>query len=189
MKAFSYVAAILFSLFITPSYAEDSPKESCLNAAELYDDDDLTGAIEEAQWCLELLKQEQASRVTSIFPDKINGYIGSELENQSAMGFSSSNRDYSKDNKNISVSLTSSSGGMMDAFSSIAQLGMGVGSGTKMRIQKRTATFMPDGRSMQIMVTLKSGGMLIFESRNVTKEEIIAFAKAFPIAELDDSKS
>ena len=189
MKVFKCITLILFSFMMTTAFAEDSPNKSCKNAAELYEDDDLAGAIKEAQWCLDLLKQEQAAKVTSIFPDTVMGFSGSELESQNAMGFSSTVRNYNKDNKRISATLSGSSGGMMNAFSSIAQLGMNTGMGQKMRIQKRTAMVMADGNTMKIMVTLKKGGMLMFESKNVTKDEIIAFAKAFPIAELDDSRS
>lgn len=189
MKMYKYITLILFSFIVAPSYAEESPKESCRNAAELYEDDDLAGAIEEAQWCLDLLKQEQAAKVTSIFPDSINGFSGGELESQNAMGFSSTVRNYTKGDKHISAALSGNSGGIMDAFSSLAQLGMGAGMGQKMRIQKRTAMLMTEGNTIRIMVTLKNGGMLMFESSNVTKDQMIAFAKAFPIAELDDSRS
>ncbi|MGB1262073.1 MAG: hypothetical protein ACPG52_04090 [Cognaticolwellia sp.] len=189
MRVFNYITIMLFSVIMTTAYAEDSPNKSCKNAAELYEDDDLTGAIEEAQWCLDLLKQEQAAKVTSIFPDSVMGFAGSELESQNAMGFSSTVRKYNKANQDITATLSGGSGGMMNAFSSIAQLGMSSGMGQKMRIQKRTAMVMVEGNSVRIMVTLKKGGMLMFESKNVKKDQVIAFAKAFPIAELDDSRS
>lgn len=189
MRIVKYISVMLFSFMIAPTYAEDSPKETCRNAADLYENDDLAGAIEEAQWCLDLLKQEQVAKVTSIFPDSINGFEGGELENQSALGFSSMLRKYSKSDEHISVTLSGNSGGVMDAFSALAQLGMGAGMGQKLRIQKRVAMIMPEGKTMRVMVTLKKGGMLMFESYDVTKAEIIAFAKKFPIAELDDSRS
>lgn len=188
MAIVKYISVILFSFMMASSYADDSPKESCRNAADLYEEDDLAGAIEEAQWCLDLLKQEQAAKVTLIFPDSIDGFKGGELESQNAMGFSSTVRNYSKSNKHISVTLSGNSGGVMDAFSSLAQLGMSAGMGQKMRIQKRTAIVMVEGNTIRIMVTLKKGGMLMFESYDVTKDEIVAFAKAFPIAKLDDSR-
>ena len=189
MKIVSIISLIVFSFLVSHSYADDSPKESCRNAANLYEEDDLTGAIEEAQWCLDLLKQEQATKVTSIFPDSNNGYKGGELESKNAMGFSTTSRNYSNGENQVSVTLSGTSGGVMDAFSSLAQLGMGAGMGQKMRIQKRNAVVMSEGNTMRIMVTLKKGGMLIFESSKLTKEQIIAFAKAFPIAELDESRS
>ena len=190
MKMNKYFAVVSVGLLvIAPCHAKDSPKEACKNAVELYEDDDLTGAVEEAQWCLDLLKQEQAARVVAIFPDSINGFVGDKLESQNAMGFSSSKRNYNKGGKQVSVTLSGTSGGVMSAFSSLAQLGMSAGMGEKMRIQKRTAMVMPEGNNMRIMVTLKNGGMLMFESNDVSKDELVEFANAFPVAELDDSRS
>ena len=41
---------------------------------------------------------------------------------------------------------------------------------------------------IQIAVTLKSGGLLNFESRDVSADDTLAFAKKFPVADMDDSR-
>jgi hypothetical protein len=81
-------------------------------------------------------------------------------------------------------------GNGMDAFAALAQLGLSAGGvgGKKVRIQKRTAAIIAEGSNVQIMVTLKKGGTLVFESNYVNADEVQKFAEAFPIEALDDSR-
>ncbi len=170
-----------------PALAQESPEKACKNAAQLYADDDFAGALEEAKWCVTLLEQEQLSRTTSVFPDSVNGFSGAEVESQNAMGFSAISRQYSKQDRYITVTLNGgASGTAMDAFSALAQLGMSMGK--KMRIQKRTATVIAEDGNVQIMVNLKKGGMLLFESSDVDESQLTEFAQAFPVEKLDDSR-
>lgn len=176
------------TLFSPMTMAEDSPEKICKSAAELYSDGDLEGALEEAKWCVTLMEQEKQAATNQYFKDEINGFVGGKLEQQNAMGFMMTNRPYEKDDLLIDVSLnTGSAGGALQAFSAIAQFGMQAGAGKKMRIQRRTAMASNDGGNATVTVTLKSGGMLQFESRDVDLDTLVAFAKAFPIADLDDA--
>jgi len=70
---------------------------------------------------------------------------------------------------------------------SIASMGMQSTAGKKIRIQRRTAMLTDDNGSAQIVVTLKSGGILTFNSDSVSGDDLLAFAKEFPVADLDDS--
>ncbi len=178
------------TLLSSAALAEDSPEKVCKSAAELYNDGDLEGALEEAKWCVTLLEQEKQAATNQFFKDEINGFVGGELEQQNAMGFMMTNRSYEKDGMLIDVNLSAgSAGGAMQAFSAIAQLGMQSGAGKKMRIQKRTAMASNDGGSATVTITLKSGGMLQFESRDVSLDTVVEFAKAFPVEDLDNANN
>ena len=169
--------------------AEDSPEEACTAAAELYAEGDVSGALEEAKWCVTLMEQEKQSKVTSFFPDEVEGYTGAQIDSQNAMGFSTTQREYQKGGKYISVNLTGGAAdSAMGALSMITQMGFGTGAGKKIRIQRRSAVVINEQGEIQIMVTLKEGGMLIFETRDLNETEAVAFAKAFPVADLDDSR-
>jgi hypothetical protein len=170
--------------------ADETPKEACKSASSLYADGDVEGALEEARWCVSLLEQEQQNLTNKFFLDDIDGYKGGTLDNQNAMGFSLINRSYQKGSKRIDVSLNAgTSGAALQAFSAIAQLGTQFGNGKKIRIQKRSALATDDSETKSVTVTLRSGGMLHFESNSVDIDGLIAFAKEFPVAKLDDSKS
>ena len=169
-------------------YAEDDPSATCSSAASLFEEGDIEGALEEARWCVTQLEQLKQGEISTFFGDEINGFKGGKLEQQEAMGFSMVERRYSKDGKIISVSLSGGTSGVANnAFSALASLGMSASGGKKVRIQRRTASLNTDAGNNQLGVTMKSGGLLNFESRDLSAEEVIAFAKEFPVADLDDA--
>ena len=181
---------ILLSLAMLSSHVmanNEDPAALCNSAAQLFKEGDIDGALEEARWCVNQLEQLKQNQTAKFFKDNIAGYSAGELSQQSAMGMTVTERAYSKGNEEITVSLTGgASSGAMGAFSALAQLG-GMAGNNKIRIQRRTALVNQDGDETSIMVTLKSGGMLNFASYNNSKDKVIAFAKAFPIKELDQS--
>lgn len=175
--------------FAPHTYAEEDPAATCSSAAELFKEGDVEGALEEARWCVTQLEQLKQNQTSSYFSDEILGYKGGEMSAQQAMGMSIVERNYSKDGKEIDVTLTGgASGGANNPFAAIASLGMQSAQGQKVRIQKRTAIISNEGGTAKVMVTLKSGGILTFESGEVPSDEVVEFAKAFPVAELDDSR-
>lgn len=184
-----FLALLITTSIVSPLHAEGEADESCTSAAALFKDGDIEGALEEARWCVTQLEQLRQGQTSSFFKDKIDGYTAGELESTQVMGMSIINRRYSKGNNSIEVSL---SGGDSDiasnAFAAIASFGMQAAQGKKVRIQRRTATVTNDGGSVQVIVSLKSGGMLTFDSSEVSEKALIAFAKSFPISDLDDSR-
>lgn len=175
--------------FAPLSFAEDDPAETCNSAADLFKEGDVEGALEEARWCVTLLEQLKQNQTSSYFSDEILGYKGGELSAQQTMGMSIVERSYNKDGKDIDVTLTAgASGGADNPFAAITSMGMQSAQGQKVRIQKRTAVVSKEGGTAKVMVTLKSGGILTFESGDVSSDEVVEFAKAFPVAELDDSR-
>lgn len=167
--------------------AEESPKESCNNASTLYTEGDLEGALEEARWCVKQMEQEKQNNTAQYFKDSINGYAGGELSQQQMMGITVIERKYTKGSVSINVGLSGgASGAMAGAFS--AMLGMQQGQGKAIRIQRRSANDVGSNGRTDIQVTLKSGGILSFKSRGAGRDEVVAFAKAFPVADLDDSR-
>ncbi|WP_416307681.1 hypothetical protein [Neptunicella sp. SCSIO 80796] len=171
-----------------PAMAQESPQQSCSNAASLYAKKDLEGALEEARWCVKLMEQEKQGKTATFFKDNILGYSGDEMNQQQVMGMSVIERDYRKKDATINVSLSAgASGAMANAFSAMAQFGLQSGQGKALRIQRRTATDMSDNEQAELQVTLKSGGFITFKSSDIDSEALIAFANAFPVAELDDS--
>lgn len=168
--------------------AEESPKESCELAAKLYAKDDLDGALEEARWCVTLLEQEKQNVLSALFKDDIAGFIGGEIAHQQALGFTSLERDYQKDELKVNISLASgAAGGLVSALSAFSQLGLQSGQGQALRIQRRSAVIMQESDKLVLQVSLRSGGLLSFSSEQMDSEQLQAFANAFPVTELDDA--
>ena len=190
IKLLSLSASLTLSTgAIMPAHAEEDPSETCKSAASLFKEGDLDGALDEARWCVTQLEQLKQNQTSSYFQDQINGYTAGKMESQQTMGMQLIERSYSKDGQTIGVSLTGGAmGAANSAFAALASLGMQSAQGEKIRIQRRTAVITEENGSKQLVVTLKSGGMLTFDSQNVSRDELLAFAKAFPVADLDDAR-
>ncbi|MGD8911538.1 MAG: hypothetical protein PVI97_00995 [Candidatus Thiodiazotropha sp.] len=174
----------LLSLLAFPLYAEveGDPAAYCKQAAELYQEDDIAGAVEEAKWCLESLEQIQQSRKSDKFAKDIDGWKRGEVNQHKAMGFSIIETSYSKDGKTIEVSFNSGGGGMA---AMISQMGM-AGGGKKIRLGRYTGMIVEEGGRNEILVSLKmTQGMLNLASDDASIGELTAFAKAFPVKEID----
>ncbi|MEW8027324.1 MAG: hypothetical protein AB2792_13625 [Candidatus Thiodiazotropha sp.] len=172
------------NLLTFPLYAavDGDPAAYCKQAAELYQEDDIAGAVEEAKWCLESLEQIQQTRKSSKFAEDIAGWKRGEVNQHKTMGFSIIETKYSKDGKTIKVSYNGGGSGMAAMFS---QMGI-AGGGKKIRLGRYTGMVMEQGTRNEIMIGLKmTPGMLNLSSTDASVEELSAFAKAFPVKEID----
>ncbi|MGQ7847745.1 hypothetical protein ACUNV4_24845 [Granulosicoccus sp. 3-233] len=184
----SAAATIMMSGTQVMAQSAEEAATACNEAARLIAEDDLVGALDEAKWCVESLQQLRQQATLTVFPDAVEGFAGGEIDNQSAMGMTIIERQYTKEGEDVTVSLTTGMAG--GGLAALAQLGMGMGagSGKKIRVQKRTVLDMSEaGGDAQFMVQLKSGGMLNISSSDLNAEQLLPFVKAFPIADLDDA--
>lgn len=186
MSTRKFLLIALATLSTAPLLAAENPAASCGEALELFESNDINGALEEARWCVEALEQFKQQQASSLFPDQVAGFEGGEIQRQNAMGFSIIQRDYRKGEQVISISLNKGSAGSMGGFAALAQMGM-METGKKLRIQRRTVNDLSEGSRVEFMVALKSGAMLGIESNNADHATVLEFAEQFPIAELDDS--
>ncbi|MDO6425381.1 hypothetical protein Q4489_00065 [Thalassotalea sp. 1_MG-2023] len=166
---------------------DEDPAKLCKNAANLFESGDIEGALEEARWCVTQLEQLKNNQISSFFKDKINDFSGNELSHQSAMGMNIIEREYHHNDQYIQVTLTTgNTGAAASAFAALAQFGM-TSSNNKVRIQRRNASLEHTDGSTKLTVSLKSGGMLAFESNSANKDAVLAFAKSFPVKALDNN--
>jgi hypothetical protein len=176
---FVATSALISSMSAT---AEGDPAAYCKQAAKLYQEKDIAGAVEEAKWCLESLEQIQQSQKGDRFAKQVAGWQRGEVSKQKAMGMSMIETEYSKGDKMINVSYNSGVGGMGAMFS---QMGL-AGGGKKIRLGRYTGLVMEEGRNNEILVGLKmTQGMVNLSSDTATLDELQAFAKAFPIKDID----
>ncbi|MET0029799.1 MAG: hypothetical protein ABW101_19365 [Candidatus Thiodiazotropha sp.] len=173
------VAILAMSLNVA---AEGDPASYCKQAAKLYEEDDIAGAVEEAKWCLESLEQLQQSMKSDRFPQDVAGWKRGEIEQNKMMGFSNIRTEYNKGEQMIEASYTSGGGGMGAMFS---QMGL-AGGGKKVRLGRYTGMVMEEGSRNEIMISLKmTPGMLNLSSSSASLDELTAFAKSFPVSDID----
>ncbi|MET0045680.1 MAG: hypothetical protein ABW100_19425, partial [Candidatus Thiodiazotropha sp. 6PLUC3] len=98
------------------------------------------------------------------------------------MGMSMIETEYTKGQKYIKVSYNSGVGGMGAMFS---QMGL-AGGGKKIRLGQYTGLVLEEGRNNEIMIGLKmTQGMVNLSSDTASLDELTAFAKAFPVKDID----
>jgi hypothetical protein len=188
----SYKTYTVLSLVIVSGAAlsQEKPEDSCGKIMEYYKAGDLEGATEEAQWCLEALQAVKQGRAGEFFKADVAGWKRGELQQNNALGFAMTEAPYSKGDKSLTVSLMGSAGGANSLggfLGGLAQAGIGA-AGQRSRIQGHTAVAMSESGSNQLMITLESGGSLNIASSDASMDEVKAFAEAFPITELDESR-
>ena len=187
------IAALFSSVNSARAQTAEDASAACLEAARMIEENDFTSALEEAKWCVESLEQVKRERTFTVFPEEIAGFVGGELQDQSALGMSMIEREYRRDGDAISVSLVSgiASGGLASGgLAALAQLGLGAGgAGKKIRVQKRTVIDMSESEgNAQFLVQLKSSqGMLTISSDDLPSDDVLAFVRAFPIKDLDEA--
>jgi hypothetical protein len=184
MRNLLILTMVAVSLWANPAAAADDAKEAFAAASKLYEEGDIDGAIEEAEWGLELLRQLKRNSISAHFLDEVAGFRGEQIETNSAMGMTIIERAYVKDGDVIQVTLTGGSSSSMGGLGAIASMGM-MGGGERVRIQRQTGNAISEGGNHQIFFGLKNAGMLNLESSDVSMDALKAFAEAFPIADLD----
>lgn len=168
--------------------AQENPKESCDGIVELYNDGDVDGALEEARWCVEALEQVKQSAEGDLFAEEIAGWKRQSIEQNKAMGVAMTEARYTKGGQTITVSLMGGAGGGdMGFLGGLAQMGM-MSAGNKIRVGKHTGVATAEGGTSTVMVSLDSGGTLSFASSDAEMNSVVDFAKAFPVAEIDESR-
>ncbi len=148
-------------------------------------------ALEELSWAQKELTKLHQARLGELLPADVNGYKGTEPQIQSAMGFTSIERQYSQGEKEIKVSISGGSGGEggLGNLAGLAKMGMmfgGAQPGTdQFRLDGRTATLKTDG-SPELTVFLESGSLLqLTASEGVDAASLKKFAEGLKIGELD----
>lgn len=163
--------------------AQNDPSAYCKQAAELYQSGDVAGAIEEAKWCLETLEQIAQNQKSEVFPTDLAGWTRGEVSQQKAMGFSNIEVAYSRDGKQIRINYTGGGGGGMAAM--FSQMGM-AGAGRKIRLGRYTGIVTEQGQRNKIMIGLKmTPGMINLESDSASVDEMVEFARALPVQDID----
>ena len=188
--AVAVISLLSWMPFAAHAQDENNPAEACQEAIILLEQNDIDGALEEARWCVEGIEQLKQSQTLTFFPEELNGFVGQEMNQQKVMGMTTIERYYSGDSGSIKVSMTGG-GAAATGLAALAKLGMDLGgdagAGKKMRVQRRTVYDSTSGNSVNFMAHLRSGGMLNFTSESVSRDDTLAFIKAFPLKELDDA--
>lgn len=188
MKRSLSLAALVALSFALPVAAEDI-NEVFKKVNEYASQKNYPKALEELQWAQKELEKLNQQRLAELLPKNIEGFVGAEPEVQSAMGFTTIERQYSKGEQGIQVSIAGG-GGAAGGLAGIAKMGMMMGGAQpgkdQFRIDGRTATLDTSG-SPELTVLLESGSVLQIRSSDegVDGALLKKFAQGLKIGDLD----
>lgn len=149
------------------------------------------GAMKELSWAQQELEKLNQERLSEILPAEVAGFKGEKAEIQSALGFTTLERQYSKGEQQITLSLSGGSGNdAMAGLAGIAKMGAmmgGVQPGVdKFRLGSLTATLDTNNSTPEITVFLESGSVVTIRTGDgVDAATLKKFAEVVKLAELD----
>jgi hypothetical protein len=152
-------------------------------------------ALSELEWAKKELEKMNAGKLKTFLPDELSGFKGGETKTSNALGFSNTERTYTKDGDTVKISLIGGSSGAGGMGAGIAQLGQmaamfgGQGNGIEtVRIQGRTATLNEQpGNKPDLSIFLQGGTILKIEAEKgkVTGENLKELAGAMKLDDLE----
>jgi len=149
-------------------------------------------ARDKAQVCLEALEQQITGSVGKLFSANVAGWARTNIEQNTALGFTNVTATYQKGETEATVALTGTGGGggggasLGGLLGGLARAGL-AGSGQQVRVAGLPASVQPDGT---ITVTLENGSFLTFSSSSFSSQDSALsglgdLVNAFPVAEIN----
>ena len=190
----SSAISLTLSLGSTSARAEDL-KQIFDKVQQYYQDKNYTKALEELSWAQKEIEKASSQVIQGFFPEEIEGYKGSKIENTSVFGITNIERTYEKSqDDSIKVSLLGSSKGQgqnpLGGLAAMGQMAAMMGGSQpgvdSFRIDGRTAMLEKEEGSASLTIFLDGGSMMKFEMQGSSNGDLLKkFAGGFKIAELE----
>lgn len=151
-------------------------------------------AIEELGWAKKEIEKLNSQKIGKLLPNEVNGFTGDAPKIQSALGFTTIERNYTNGGKTIVLNLAGGAGGAggaLGGLAGLAKMGMMMegadGTSDTFRIDGRTANLSTQGGSPELTLFLDSGQILKLEARGgVDAAQLKTFAEQLKVTALDE---
>lgn len=172
----------------TDAVIEDMTR-SFNTVVELVREGEYRKAVSELSWVEEPIMKLDQQKMAEFLPDELNGFTGSEVNINAAMGMTVIERTYTRDGESITFSVTGgTSAGAASGFAALgalAQLGMGNAGGDRFRIQGITFNSPGNTRGVEAIGTLNGGRILNVASDSASLATVKSVLDAAPLSELN----
>jgi len=186
------VVLLIATLFVIPFSAQAEDVKAIFEKVNTYiEQKNFTKALEELKWAENEIGKMHNQELKNFFPDEVAGYKGGKVEVSAALGMTNLERNYTKANNTVTLTLTGGgAGGAMGGLAGIARMGMmmgGQGAGQDtFRIKGQTASLTEQNNRTELTVLLDSGSMLKLETRAADMgKELRNIAENIKIEELE----
>ena len=147
-------------------------------------------ALDELAWAKKSIEKLNNDQIASFFPDTLAGFTGAKIQSNNALGFTSMQRNYQKDQSTVQISLTGGSGGAgglggLAAIGKMAAMMGGENGQDTLRVAGRTATLNTQNQPT-LTIYLDSGSILELRAQGSTSaDDLKTMAEAIKIDDLD----
>ncbi len=185
-----FISAVTIALSVATAAQAEDLSVIFKKVQELSEQKNYAGAMKELSWAQQELEKLHQQRLAEILPAEVDGFKGEKPEVQSALGFTTLEREYSKGEQRITLSISGGTGNdAMAGLAGIAKMGAmmgGVQPGVdKVRLGSLTAT-LDTTDSPEMTVFLDSGSVVTLKTGDgVDGAALKKFAEGLKLSELD----
>jgi hypothetical protein len=185
--------AFLAVLLASQGLHADDVTESINDALEQYKEGEFSNAIESLEYATQVIRQKKANTLEAYLPEALEGWQVAENRQQAGAaalfgGGISSSRSYRRGSSSVTVSIAADSPilqSMMMLFSNPAIATADGGTLEKIKRQKAIVTYSEPQKKGDIKIVVKKRFFVTVEGRDVSREELVAYANAIEYTKLD----
>jgi hypothetical protein len=184
--------ALFAVLILLPALYADDVTESINDALEQYKEGEYTEAIESLEYATQVIRQKKAETLDAYLPEALAGWKAAESKKQAGAtalfgGGVSSSRVYRKGTSIVTVTIAGDSPAlqsMMMLFSNPTFATADGGTMEKIKRQKAIVTYDESRKKGDIKIVVKKRFLVTVEGRDVSREELVAYAGAIAYKKL-----
>ncbi len=174
-----------------PAYADDVT-EAINEGLQYYNEGQYTDAAGSLDYAAQLIRQKKGGELTTLLPEPLGGWKAEEATSQSAGaamlgGGVSAERKYQKGASRIEIQYVTDSPimqGVMMMFSNPMFAASDGGKMERIAGQKTIVKYSASEKSGDIRIVVANRFLITIEGEDVTKEDLVAYAKAIDYKKL-----
>lgn len=174
--------------------AEDDVVTSINEGMEFYQDGEYAEAVSSLNYAVQLIQQKKGETLGSLLPEPLDGWEAREAESQAAGaamfgGGVTAEREYTRGDSRVSVQIVTDSPMMQSVMMMFSNPMFATADGGKMvRVgkQKAIVRYQKDDRSGQVQMVVDNRFLVTVDGDDVTREEMLEYAKAIDTKKLAD---
>ncbi|MFQ5644455.1 MAG: hypothetical protein ACE5FQ_12280 [Thiogranum sp.] len=175
--------------------ADDDDVITSINEGmEYYKEGEYAEATSSLNYAVQLIQQKKGESLSGLLPEPLDGWTAAEAKSQAAGaamfgGGVTAEREYSKDSSRIAIKIVTDSPMLQGVMMMFSNPMFATADGAKMeRIgrQKAIVKYTPANKSGTIQIVVKNRFLVSVEGNDVSREELLDYAKATDLKKMAD---
>jgi hypothetical protein len=174
--------------------ADDDVINSINEGMDFYKNGEFAEATSSLNYAVQLIQQKKGEALGGLLPEPLDGWTASEAQSQAAGaamfgGGVNAEREYSKGNSRISISIMSDSPLLQSVMMMFSNPMFATADGGKMeRInrQKAIVKYSPADKSGELQMVVNNRFLVTVEGSDISREELLEYATAIDVKKMAD---